>query len=198
MLHRVTFAVLVLAAVPAAAGPLECSYTEEVLGIDMEGRDCIKGNAVALDGYTLLLTPLPPDPQEKPPEEPPTALKDVIDPLAMPLEPIKVRLWGVDAPEMTEADGWNARAAMDQFLSVFGPTVVCAVVDKDRHGRRVAVCDASGRDPGMALIESGWGIEHRLYTRTGSVADWRFYEWAEAAARAYRRGRWARMPAEPD
>ncbi len=126
----------------------------------------------------------------------PTAppLREFIDPLAMPPEPIKVRLWGVDAPEMNAPDGsgWAARKTMDSLL-VWQP-VTCTVINTDRHGRVVATCtnDPNG-DLGRVLIAAGWAVEYRKFTRpppTGLEETVESYAEAERQAEHNRRGRW--------
>jgi hypothetical protein len=67
-------------------------------------------------------------------------LREFIDPLAMPPEPIKVRLWGVDAPEMNAPDGsgWAARKTMDSICR--------ALLDRQhvRSGSRLCENDFQG------------------------------------------------------
>ena len=195
---------------PAAA--FECSWPETVG--DMDGRYCIKGNAVALDGDTLLLTPPSPDSRAKqpvePPEEPPpdkkifgagdldplasSPLTGFIDPLAISPKTIKVRLWGIDAPEMDAPDGsgWAARKTMDSL--VHGYPIDCTVFYADRYGRQIATCThPQNGDIGRALIRWGWAMEYRKYTRpppAGLEATVEAYRQAEGDAEHNRSGRW--------
>lgn len=69
------------------------------------------------------------------------------------------RLWGIDAPEANQAcpDGWAAgRMATTRLQAlVAGSTVVCEAKGKDRYGRTVAICRASGEDLGAILVSEG-------------------------------------------
>ena len=142
----------------------------------------ITGSAVALDGDTIRV--FPPGPEGATLVNPEDGWVDV-------------RLWGIDAPEMTAADGagWAARKTMDSIL-VWQP-VTCTTVDTDRYKRPVAVCvnDPNG-DIGRLLIWSGWAVEYRKYTRLSPRGDARLaktaaaYAEAESDAEHNRRGRW--------
>lgn len=69
------------------------------------------------------------------------------------------RLWGIDAPESNQAcpDGWAAgRMATTRLQAlVSGRNVICEAKDKDRYGRTVAICRASGEDLGAILVSEG-------------------------------------------
>jgi endonuclease YncB( thermonuclease family) len=69
------------------------------------------------------------------------------------------RLWGIDAPELAQtcADGWPAgklAATRLQALTA-GRSIVCQEKDRDRYGRIVAICRASGEDLGAVLVREG-------------------------------------------
>ena len=72
---------------------------------------------------------------------------------------VTYRLWGIDAPELTQTcpDGWPAgrmATARLQELTA-GRSVVCQEKDRDRYGRIVAICRASGEDLGAILVREG-------------------------------------------
>lgn len=101
----------------------------------------------------------------------------------------RIRLSGVDAPELTQQCGSSGRKvacgkmAADWLRGqVEGRTVACQVVDVDRYGRSVAVCRMRGVDVGAALVEAGWATAYRRY----SVA----YVAHQQRARSARRGIW--------
>lgn len=103
----------------------------------------------------------------------------------------KLRLLGIDAPEMAqtcEADGQQVRCgklAAEHLDELIGSrTLNCAVEGRDRYGRGLARCQAGGRDVAEAMTRDGWAMSDRRYS------DGR-YHGAEAAARASRRGVWA-------
>lgn len=72
---------------------------------------------------------------------------------------VTYRIFGIDAPEMKQTcpDGWRAgRMAAARLLElVGGRPVICQEKDRDRYGRVVAVCWASGEDVGALLVREG-------------------------------------------
>lgn len=112
----------------------------------------------------------------------------------------RIRLEGIDAPELRQSCGapdggpadaaWpcgeKARQALKRLVSA--GEVSCRPVDEDRYGRAVAICTAGGRDVGAAMVEEGWAVATGLaYLRE------------QGRAREARRGIWAgsfEMPAQ--
>jgi endonuclease YncB( thermonuclease family) len=72
---------------------------------------------------------------------------------------VTYRLWGIDAPELKQAcpDGWPAgRVAATRLQALTaGRSIVCQEKDRDRYGRTVAICRASGEDLGAILVREG-------------------------------------------
>jgi endonuclease YncB( thermonuclease family) len=72
---------------------------------------------------------------------------------------ITYRLWGIDAPEAKQTcpGGWPAgRLATTRLLELTaGRQVVCQEKDRDRYGRIVAICRASGEDLGAIMVREG-------------------------------------------
>ncbi len=102
----------------------------------------------------------------------------------------RVRLSGVDAPELSQRCGPQGRkvacgAIAAQWLRrrVEGRPITCQTVDMDRYARLVAICRVGGEDVGAAMVEAGWATAYRRY----SLA----YVEQEIRARAARRGIWA-------
>jgi endonuclease YncB( thermonuclease family) len=102
------------------------------------------------------------------------------------------RIFGIDAPELKqtceEADGkeWLCgRAAKVKLTKLIGGGgVTCEIKAKDRYGRNVAVCSATGvPDLGEALVRDGYAID--LGGQTGYA-----YADAEQEARDAKRGIW--------
>ncbi|PZR36639.1 thermonuclease family protein [Caulobacter segnis] len=102
--------------------------------------------------------------------------------------PDRIRLYGVDAPEVkrgrTPAEPF-AYQARDLLVGLTRGRVGCRVVAHDRYGRHVARCwsDATP-DINAALIRSGLTTEYRRYSK-GAYAK------AQDEARLARRGVWA-------
>lgn len=99
----------------------------------------------------------------------------------------RIRLEGIDAPELHQNCGapgneWPCGRRAKEALQtiVDSGEVECRPVDQDRYGREVAICAASMRDLGRAMVEQGFAVA------TGSA-----YLKEERAARAAKRGIWA-------
>lgn len=121
----------------------------------------------------------------------------VIDGDTLDLGGQKVRLFGIDAPELDQvcdrdgrrwACGDAARAALAQIVG--GRRVICAVQDIDRYGRNVATCLAGGEDVAALMVRQGLAVAYRRYSGR--------YINAEAAARADGIGLWASTYLTPE
>lgn len=87
-----------------------------------------------------------------------------------------VRLLAIDAPELaghcrpgrecTPGDGEAAQRAIANMIA--GREVTCAPEGRDRYGRILARCSASGQDLSCAMAVRGYAIERygRLICRT--------------------------------
>lgn len=113
----------------------------------------------------------------------------VIDGDTLAIGGVVVRLHGIDAPERDqicggEGRGWPCGTWAQGELSrlIAGRQVLCAVVDTDRFGREVAVCQVGTSDLGGALVMGGAALAYRRYSRA--------YVAQELAARQARRGLW--------
>lgn len=82
---------------------------------------------------------------------------------------VTYRLWGIDAPESKQEcpDGWPAgRMATTRLLELTtGRPVVCEEKDRDRYGRTVAICRASGEDLGAIMVREGLAWAFVRYSR---------------------------------
>jgi len=77
---------------------------------------------------------------------------------------IGVRLWGIDAPEMSEVGGAAAKRGLRQLTG--RDQLTCNVKDTDRYGRIVAQCYLpDGRDLACELIKVGHAEEWVQYSR---------------------------------
>ena len=105
----------------------------------------------------------------------------------------RVRLYGVDAPETkqlcTRPDGsaWtcgvSAGDALRAMVADAGGEVHCVVLNQDRYGRDVALCDAGGNDLGSWMVERGWALAYKAYGGTAFAKP-------EALARDNKAGVW--------
>jgi endonuclease YncB( thermonuclease family) len=70
----------------------------------------------------------------------------------------RIRLRGIDAPEMSTPNGEPARR---HLANLIGPQPVrCTDTGERSYDRVVAVCyGADGRDLGEAMVEAGWAVD---------------------------------------
>lgn len=105
---------------------------------------------------------------------------------------VKIRLYGIDAPESGQPFG----KASTQNLSfmVHGQSVQVEVMDTDRYGRTVARIFVDGDDVNAAQLRSGYAWLHRQYCK-----DWVCGEWVrlEAEARSSGAGLWVEKDPTP-
>lgn len=127
----------------------------------------------------------------------------VVDGDTLEVQGEKVRLHGIDAPELAQTCrrangapwhcGWTAAARLEELIG--GRPVRCLGAERDRYGRVIARCYVVGErgpalDLGGALVIRGWAIAYRKYS-----AD---YNSAEATAKAARAGIWAGTFVQPE
>jgi endonuclease YncB( thermonuclease family) len=103
------------------------------------------------------------------------------------LNDVRIRLKGVDAPEMEQtcsrsgrsyACGEVAKRALIELVS--GAEIRCRAAGRDRYQRVLANCTVNGADIGARMVEEGWAISYgRDYARE------------EARARSREAGLWA-------
>jgi endonuclease YncB( thermonuclease family) len=100
----------------------------------------------------------------------------------------KLRLFGIDAPERDQACTAGTRAwacgawAARELAAKAGDWVECRGDTRDRYGRLLATCDASGGDLGAAMVAAGAATAYTRYS--DAYAD------IEAFARAKEAGIW--------
>lgn len=96
----------------------------------------------------------------------------VIDGDTFDVGPRRVRLYGIDAPELgqvcTNPDGagWDCGTWVAEALRarIDGRTARCEALDTDRHGRTVARCALGGEDLGRSLVQEGLAFAYRRYS----------------------------------
>ena len=96
----------------------------------------------------------------------------------------KLRLYGVDAPELNQPFGKEARLALLDLLR--GRAVDVQISRTDEHGRQIARVVAGGVDVGTTLVQHGSAWWYQEYApKDGTLAA------AEEAARARHIGLWS-------
>lgn len=97
---------------------------------------------------------------------------------------VRVRLWGVDCPELRQRFGRAAKRFSTAKL--LGKKVRVQVKDRDRYRRVVAkIITPGGRDHGLALLENGLAWWLRRFARHEKA-----YRRAQDRAKAQRAGLW--------
>jgi micrococcal nuclease len=103
---------------------------------------------------------------------------------------IEIRLQGIDAPEICQRWGPQARDALRQLLLTRRVTVT--EVGHDTYGRTLARLRVGGQDAGGWLVANGHAWSSRFRGQAGP------YTQLETDARNARRGLWShRQPVEP-
>lgn len=77
---------------------------------------------------------------------------------------VKIRLWGVDCPEVNPAQDYGIEARDFARAMVMGKTVRVEVHDRDRYERVVGEVFVGDKSLNAALAESGWAWSYRHYT----------------------------------
>jgi len=104
---------------------------------------------------------------------------------------MKVRLYGIDAPEAATPDGpgqpFGAVARRTLMYKIMGRAVSVEVVDNDQYQRVVAVIRYAGRDINGELVSEGLAWAYRQYLQAPYASQ---YLDAEELARRRHRGLW--------
>src|SRR6056297_1660255 len=96
----------------------------------------------------------------------------VVDGDTLDVGDTRVRLHGIDAPELgqicTNPDGatWDCGTwVADQLRARIATREArCETVDTDRYGRTVATCTVAGQDVGRMLVSGGLALAYRTYS----------------------------------
>lgn len=143
-------------------------------------------------------------------QQPIVGQASVVDGDTLEIRGIRIRLFGVDAPESAQTcrddDGQLYRCgqkgalALSDFIAT--KPVSCAPVDTDRYGRTVATCTVAGADVADWLVRAGlafdwpqyskgrYGTAQKAAERAGDgmwggqwVLPWRYRECTQAGGR---------------
>ena len=105
---------------------------------------------------------------------------------------LKVRLYGIDAPETSKKDSpgqpFGAVAKRTLMFKIMGKEVSAEIIETDQYNRSVAVIHYAGRDINREMVSEGMAWAYRRYL-AGPYASQ--YIEVEQAARASRRGLWS-------
>ena len=108
----------------------------------------------------------------------------VIDGDTIDIEGTRIRLHGIDAPELNQtcSDGFGGKDAAEHLRSLIAQQPVrCERHDIDRYGRIVAICfNAIGDDLNELMVRDGYAYAYAVYSQK--------YLRAEQVARAAKLG----------
>lgn len=106
----------------------------------------------------------------------------VIDGNTIRIRDGRIRIWGIDAPELDQPLG--PEATQHLYNQVKQNVVTCHPRDTDKWGRIVAQCFVMDRDLGLSQVANGLALDYTRYSHG-------YYEDAQDAARQERLGMWA-------
>ena len=110
----------------------------------------------------------------------------------------RIRLHGIDAPEMQQKCGTETgelyqcgQTASEKLREAIGNQPVdCQFFERDRYNRIIGTCfNATGKNIQSWMVEGGWAVAYRRYSTR--------YVKEENAAREAKRGIWRGMFAMP-
>jgi endonuclease YncB( thermonuclease family) len=97
----------------------------------------------------------------------------------------RVRLYGVDAPELNQPYGRNAKEALEDLLR--GREISLQIYDIDQYDRKVVVLMADDVNVNLALLESGNTWYYGYHCKEDFCRDW---EKAAQKAKSEHKGLW--------
>ena len=109
-----------------------------------------------------------------------------------PAGEVKVRVFGIDAPEMGQ-EPWGDRSR-EAFRGLLPrrDSVRLRVMDQDRYGRVVAQVFVGERDAGLDMVRQGRAVVYEQYNDSPA------YRQAQAEAQGARRGIWEKPGGQQD
>ncbi len=102
---------------------------------------------------------------------------------------VTVRVAGIDAPEIRQAQGNASREHLAEF--VCGRSVIITASKVDPFGRLVAIVEVDGVDAGLRQLRAGQAWHFARYAHEQPPAQRLAYQQAQALALAKSMGLWA-------
>ena len=99
-------------------------------------------------------------------------------------ETVKIRLYGVDAPELKQPHGQASKQALSGL--VYGKTIEVIPKNKDRYGRTVAQIKADGVDVNNKMVALGAAWWYTDYAKHDTIK-----QMLQTEAQGKRAGLWA-------
>lgn len=98
---------------------------------------------------------------------------------------LKIRLYGIDTPEIQQAYGDKAKDLTHK--AVYGKKVGIRPIDTDRYGRTVAIVYVNGQSVNKYLLQEGYAWVYSRYCKESFCTTWKG---VEAFSRIQERGMW--------
>ena len=108
---------------------------------------------------------------------------------------IKVRLLGIDAPELDQPFGYESSALLTSFVE--NKMVYVASNKKDRYQRLLGKVLMKEKDINYQLIKNGYAWHFKRYSSNQKKNDVLLYADAEKEAQQFRRGLWKALSPTP-
>ncbi|MEC8664726.1 MAG: thermonuclease family protein [Pseudomonadota bacterium] len=112
----------------------------------------------------------------------PVKLERIVDGDTILASGRKIRLWGIDAPEMDESAGKVAKTFLGSILNN-GTELRCKFIEKDKYKRDVMHCTSDGLDIGSMMVQMGMAKDYSRYSGD-------YYQYEENLAKEKQRGIW--------
>lgn len=75
----------------------------------------------------------------------------------------RIRIWGIDAPELSEPGGKASRDHLRALIA--GQALACTMIERDRYGRRVMRCTLpNGADLACQMVAAGHAEDWPRYS----------------------------------
>lgn len=115
----------------------------------------------------------------------------IIDGDTIRIDGIRVRLFGIDAPERGQPGAREATEHLRQLIGRERPD--CKSVDYDKRNKRpVMLCAVRGADLSLAMVRAGYAVVWCHFVRKLRPGKLAMLQRAEAEAKMAKRGMWVR------
>jgi len=104
----------------------------------------------------------------------------IIDGDTMIIDNLKVRIQGIDSPELSQKFGKEAKKQL--IILTKNKTLRIKIIKFDRYNRAICYIFANNKDVGLQMVQTGYAWAYRRYTNE--------YVFAEEKAKKRRIGIW--------
>lgn len=98
---------------------------------------------------------------------------------------IRIRIAGIDAPELQQPYGKKAKSYLKALIE--SETVICTILEKDRYGRYIAKIHIPGTqklDVAAEMVRAGYAWHYKKYSTSQELAN------IEVNAKSKKQGLW--------